>query len=68
MNLLKLTSGGVSMQPKTEGLEEQGPSRVPFINDPQKPSSKSSNRNGESVEADDEEIEPDPDGEVDAER
>lgn len=27
------------MQPKTEGLEEQGPSGVPFINDPEKPSS-----------------------------
>lgn len=56
------------MQPKTEGLEEQGPSRVPYINDPQKPSSKSSNSNGESVEEDDEEIEPDPDGEVQADR
>lgn len=56
------------MQPKTEGLEEQGPSRVPYINDPQKPSSKSSNSNGESVEEDDEEIEPDPDGEVQAGR
>jgi|GEM_PF-383358 len=56
------------MQPKTEGLEEQGPSRVPYINDPQKPSSKSSNSNGESAEEDDEEIEPDPDGEVQADR
>ncbi|UDU83135.1 hypothetical protein [Pseudomonas sp. HN2-3] len=27
------------MQPKTEGLEEQGPSGVPFINDPNKPTS-----------------------------
>jgi len=54
------------MQPKTEGLEEQGPSRVPFINDPQKPSSKSSNRNGESTQADDEYIEPNPDDELDA--
>ncbi|MBC3411833.1 hypothetical protein HU719_007545 [Pseudomonas sp. SWRI107] len=27
------------MQPKTEGLEEQGPSGVPYINDPQKPTS-----------------------------
>lgn len=27
------------MQPKTEGLEEHGPSGVPFINDPQKPTS-----------------------------
>ncbi|MDI9776688.1 hypothetical protein [Pseudomonas guariconensis] len=27
------------MQPKTEGLEEHGPSGVPFINDPEKPSS-----------------------------
>lgn len=26
------------MQPKTEGLEEQGPSGVPYINDPEKPS------------------------------
>lgn len=25
------------MQPQTEGLEEQGPSGVPFINDPKKP-------------------------------
>jgi hypothetical protein len=31
--------GEFVMQPKTEGLEEQGPSRVPFINDPEKPSS-----------------------------
>jgi len=27
------------MQPKTEGSEEKGPSNVPFINDPQKPTS-----------------------------
>ncbi len=27
------------MQPKTEGSEEQGPSKVPFINDPEKPTS-----------------------------
>ena len=27
------------MQPKTEGLEEQGPSGVPYINDPKKPTS-----------------------------
>ncbi len=27
------------MQPKTEGSEEKGPSRVPFINDPEKPMS-----------------------------
>ncbi|WP_341795587.1 MULTISPECIES: hypothetical protein [unclassified Pseudomonas] len=27
------------MQPKTEGPEEKGPSDVPFINDPQKPTS-----------------------------
>lgn len=27
------------MQPKTEGLEEQGPSGVPYINDPEKPTS-----------------------------
>lgn len=25
------------MQPKTEGLEEQGPSGVPFLNDPERP-------------------------------
>ncbi|OLS63931.1 hypothetical protein [Pseudomonas putida] len=27
------------MQPKTEGSEEQGPSKVPFINDLEKPTS-----------------------------
>ncbi|MBF8805111.1 MULTISPECIES: hypothetical protein [Pseudomonas] len=27
------------MQPKTEGSEEKGPSDVPFINDPEKPTS-----------------------------
>ena len=27
------------MQPKTEGLEEHGPSGVRFINDPEKPTS-----------------------------
>ena len=27
------------MQPKTEGSEKQGPSKVPFINDPGKPTS-----------------------------
>ncbi|MBI6896802.1 hypothetical protein JET64_08315 [Pseudomonas putida] len=27
------------MQPKTEGCEEKGPSDLPFINDPQKPTS-----------------------------
>lgn len=32
-------SGGVVMQPKTEGSEEKGPSDVPFINDPEKPTS-----------------------------
>lgn len=54
------------MQPKTEGLEEQGPSGVPFINDPQKPSSKSSNRNGEPVDAnDDVDEDPDADGDLD---
>lgn len=26
------------MQPQTEGLEEQGPDRVPFVNDPSKKS------------------------------
>ncbi|WP_459205641.1 hypothetical protein ACSMEV_13750 [Pseudomonas sp. MLB6B] len=25
------------MQPQTEGLEEQGPSKVPYVNDPHKP-------------------------------
>ncbi|MDH0746847.1 hypothetical protein N5D61_10875 [Pseudomonas sp. GD03842] len=38
------------MQPETEGLEEQGPSRVPFINDPEKPTSKSTNENDEPVD------------------
>ncbi|WP_350298788.1 hypothetical protein [Pseudomonas putida] len=27
------------MQPKTEELEDQGPSSVPYINDPEKPTS-----------------------------
>ncbi|MBV4491235.1 hypothetical protein [Pseudomonas oryzicola] len=27
------------MQPETEGLEEQGPGKAPFINDPLKPAS-----------------------------
>ncbi|MGE1613875.1 hypothetical protein [Pseudomonas monteilii] len=27
------------MQPKTEGSEEKGPSDLPFINDPEKPTS-----------------------------
>lgn len=27
------------MQPKTKGTEEQGPSGVPYINDPEKPTS-----------------------------
>lgn len=27
------------MQPKTAGTEEKGPSDIPFINDPQKPTS-----------------------------
>lgn len=31
------------MQPETEGLEEQGPSRIPFINDPRKPASPAPN-------------------------
>ena len=44
------------MQPKTEGLEEQGPSGVPFINDPQKPASLHKQREvqGESEEEIDE--------------
>ncbi len=28
------------MNPETAGTEEQGPNRVPFINDPDKPSSR----------------------------
>ncbi|WP_177522912.1 hypothetical protein [Pseudomonas sp. v388] len=40
------------MQPKTEGLEEQGPSHVPFINDPEKPTSKAQNENDEPVNTD----------------
>ncbi|WP_159266466.1 hypothetical protein [Pseudomonas monteilii] len=32
-----ICSGGFEMQPKTEGSEEKGPSDVPFINDPEKP-------------------------------
>ena len=38
---LQLTqfTGGFAMQPKTEGHEEHGPSGVPFINDPEKPTS-----------------------------
>lgn len=31
--------GGLTMQPQTEGFEEQGPGKVPFVNDPQKPAS-----------------------------
>ena len=31
--------GGFIMQSETEGLEEQGPGKVPFINDPLKPTS-----------------------------
>lgn len=31
--------GDVAMQPKTEGSEEKGPSDLPFINDPEKPTS-----------------------------
>ncbi|GLO38436.1 MULTISPECIES: hypothetical protein [Pseudomonas] len=27
------------MQPETEGSEEKGPSDVPFVNDPEKPTS-----------------------------
>ena len=27
------------MQPKTEGSEEKGPSGLPFVNDPEKPTS-----------------------------
>ena len=45
------------MQPQTEGLEEQGPSKVPYVNDPQKPANPPS-KTEEEEEAD---------GEVDAE-
>jgi hypothetical protein len=38
LQLTQLT-GGFAMQPKTEGLEEHGPSGVRFINDPEKPTS-----------------------------
>ncbi|HDS1735605.1 hypothetical protein [Pseudomonas sp. BP8] len=38
LNLAQLI-GGFAMQPKTEGTEEKGPSDVPFINDPEKPTS-----------------------------
>ncbi|MDO7902338.1 hypothetical protein ACE1YR_08525 [Pseudomonas sp. K1(2024)] len=40
------------MQPETEGLEEQGPSRVPFINDPRKPASPALNDADEADDAD----------------
>lgn len=43
------------MQPKTEGLEEQGPSGVPFINDPQKPTSPALNDADETDAAEAEE-------------
>jgi len=51
------------MQPKTEGLEEQGPSGVPYINDPQKPTSPPLNDADatEAAEAE-EDIEEDGDG------
>jgi len=35
-----LTEKENSMNPETAGTEEQGPSGVPFINDPEKPASR----------------------------
>ncbi|WP_277961167.1 hypothetical protein [Pseudomonas sp. RIT-To-2] len=47
------------MQPKTEGMEEQGPGGVPFINDPDKPSS-DHRLVEEPVESDEEDEEDEP--------
>ncbi|WP_167334496.1 hypothetical protein [Pseudomonas cremoricolorata] len=44
------------MQPQTAGQEEQGPSQVPFVNDPLKPA----NQNVKPVEAEDEDPEVEP--------
>jgi hypothetical protein len=51
------------MQPKTEGLEEQGPSGVPYINDPQKPTSPPLN-DADATEAAEAEEDIDEDGDV----
>lgn len=51
------------MQPKTEGLEEQGPSGVPYINDPQKPASPPLN-DADATEAAEAEEDIDEDGDV----
>ncbi|WP_164497659.1 hypothetical protein [Pseudomonas sp. AFG_SD02_1510_Pfu_092] len=50
------------MQPQTEGLEEQGPSKVPFINDPLKPSSPPLN-DADATDADEAEQDIQDDGE-----
>lgn len=44
------------MQPQTEGLEEQGPDRVPFVNDPAK-------HRKERVEPSDDEADDEPEDE-----
>ncbi|MGB9089458.1 MAG: hypothetical protein WCC29_07710 [Pseudomonas farsensis] len=51
------------MQPKTEGLEKQGPSGVPYINDPQKPTSPPLN-DADATEAAEAEEDIDEDGDV----
>lgn len=43
------------MQPETAGQEEQGPSQVPFINDPRKPA----NQDVKPTEPEDDEAEAD---------
>jgi hypothetical protein len=45
-----ISFGESVMQTKTEGTEEKGPSDIPFINDPEKPSSPPLNDAG-AVEA-----------------
>ncbi|WP_169338830.1 hypothetical protein [Pseudomonas cremoricolorata] len=44
------------MQPETAGQEEQGPSQVPFVNDPLKPA----NHDVKPAEPDDEDPEVEP--------
>ncbi|MGN8258439.1 hypothetical protein ACLEJW_03775 [Pseudomonas sp. SMSB3] len=51
------------MQPKTEGLEEQGPSGVPYINDPLKPTSPPLN-DADATDAYEADIDIDDDGET----
>ncbi|MDU9037757.1 hypothetical protein C4C32_14260 [Pseudomonas corrugata] len=46
------------MQPETEGLEEQGPSGVPYINDPEKPTSPPLN-DADATDEDEDEAEED---------